>query len=61
MLTAISANAVPQAAAHAPSPAPAPAASPASSRATAQDTVTISPAGQQAAHAGDVDHDGDSH
>ncbi|MGA8042318.1 MAG: hypothetical protein WCA37_05890 [Terracidiphilus sp.] len=31
-------------------------------RASAQDTVSISSAGQQAVHtAGDVDHDGDSH
>ena len=61
MLTAISANAAPQAVAPAPSPASAPAASAATSRATAQDTATISPAGQQAAHATDADHDGDSH
>lgn len=61
MLTAISANAAPQPAASAPSPAPAATASPAATRATAQDAVTISPAGQQASHAADIDHDGDSH
>ncbi len=45
---------VPQAASHA---APAGA-----SRVNAQDTATISPAGQKAAQSvGDVDHDGDSH
>lgn len=65
MLTAISPNAAaaPQAATTAPAArSAATAASLSASRATAQDTVTISSAGQQAAHAaGDVNHDGDSH
>jgi hypothetical protein len=45
----------------APKPAATTPAAQTQSRATAQDTVTISAAGQQAAKAsGDVDHDGDS-
>lgn len=44
-----------------PKPAAPAAATQAQSRATAQDTVTISAAGQQAAKtSGDADHDGDS-
>ena len=65
MLTPISsgAAAAPQAAATEPAARTAAAAAALSAnRATAQDTVTISSAGQQVAHAaGDVDHDGDGH
>ena len=66
MLTALSgvAAAAPRsvAASQPPAPAAASTAAAATSRATAQDRVTISPAGQQAAKATqDVDHDGDSH
>ena len=66
MCAAISAN-VPVAQAPQVSPAPAAVSSNANAaaivnRATAQDTVTISAAGQQASQAAqDVDHDGDSH
>ncbi|MGB7549013.1 MAG: hypothetical protein WBM14_14795 [Terracidiphilus sp.] len=71
MVTAISGNVAAMAtqeaaaaaqAAATPAPNPAASSAAAASRATAQDSVTLSPQGQQASHAAlDVDHDGDSH
>lgn len=64
MLTPISSNAAaaPQAVAQQVAVQSAHAAAVSQSRANAQDTVTISPAGQKASPSvGDVDHDGDSH
>lgn len=59
MISPISgAAAVPQAAA---SSQPAAAPAPAQPATLANDTVSISAKGQQAAATGDVDHDGDSH
>jgi hypothetical protein len=58
---AIAAQAAVQAQASSPAASTAAAAS-TSNRTTAQDTVSISPAGQQMSSASaDVDHDGDSH
>jgi hypothetical protein len=62
MLSGISAsNAVNHATQATPPSQSSPAASSAVSSHSIQDTVTLSPAAQQASQAGDVDHDGDSH
>ena len=64
MLTPISSNAAaaPQAVAPQAAVQSAHTAAVSQSRVNAQDTVTISPAGQKASPSvGDVDHDGDSH